>query len=72
MKKWLRPLALAALSLAVLGGCGGNGGNSSQTSAPAGNQTESGQTASSGPKEITVYTALEDDQIKAYLESFKK
>ncbi|MGO0061589.1 putative 2-aminoethylphosphonate ABC transporter substrate-binding protein [Brevibacillus fluminis] len=63
MKKWWHPLALTALAITVLSGCGG--GKSAETSQA--NPSQSG-----GSKEITVYTALEDDQIKAYLESFKK
>lgn len=71
MRKWFRPFVIAVLAATVLSGCG-QGGNSG-ASAPAGNENSTGQAASSdAPKEITVYTALEDDQIKGYLDSFKK
>ncbi|ATF15033.1 putative 2-aminoethylphosphonate ABC transporter substrate-binding protein [Brevibacillus sp. HB1.2] len=64
MKKWHYPLLASVLSIAFLAGCGQSTGSQPNTQA---SKTES--TTASG--EITVYTALEDDQIKTYLESFK-
>lgn len=62
MKKWHYPLLASFLSIAVLAGCG----QAPQSQGNAQATTGSGQSG-----EITVYTALEDDQIKTYLESFK-
>lgn len=66
MKKWQYPFIASLLSIVVLAGCGQAPKNEENT------QTSNGSTASKSPSgEITVYTALEDDQIKTYLLSFK-
>jgi len=66
MKKWQYPFIASLLSIAVLAGCGQAPKTEENT------QTSNGSTASASPSgEITVYTALEDDQIKTYLLSFK-
>ncbi|GGH23087.1 putative 2-aminoethylphosphonate ABC transporter substrate-binding protein [Paenibacillus segetis] len=58
MKKWLGLFITCMVLVSMLSACGqGN---------KAGNEK-----ADSGSKEITVYTALEDDQIEAYLASYK-
>ncbi|MGC5327430.1 putative 2-aminoethylphosphonate ABC transporter substrate-binding protein [Brevibacillus sp. SYSU BS000544] len=67
MNKWFRPFLASALLVSILTGCG-----QSQQATPT-NGSESQPAANSGsPSELTVYTALEDDQIKTYLESFKQ
>ncbi|WNC13690.1 putative 2-aminoethylphosphonate ABC transporter substrate-binding protein [Brevibacillus brevis] len=58
MKKWYSSFFAGVMLVAALTGCG-------QSSSPA-----SG--GKSGSSELTVYTALEDDQIKAYVEAFNK
>lgn len=58
MKKWYSSLLAGVLLLSALTGCG-------QSSAPA----SGGKTGSS---ELTVYTALEDDQLKAYVDAFNR
>jgi iron(III) transport system substrate-binding protein len=58
MKKWYSSLLAGVLLLSALTGCG-------QSSAPA----SGGATGSS---ELTVYTALEDDQLKAYVDAFNR
>lgn len=66
MKKWQFPVIASLLSIAVLAGCGQAPQNQENT------QPSNGSTAQANPSgEITVYTALEDDQIKTYLLSFK-
>jgi len=62
MKKWFCTVLAAGFLSTILAGCG-----QTQTSVPA-------QAGASPEKasELTVYTALEDDQIKSYLESFTK
>lgn len=66
MKKWHFPFIASLLSIAVLAGCG-------QAPQKQGNtQSSNDSIAQASPSgEITVYTALEDDQIKTYLLSFK-
>ncbi|MDR7314553.1 putative 2-aminoethylphosphonate ABC transporter substrate-binding protein [Brevibacillus nitrificans] len=66
MKKWHYPLLASFLSIAVLAGCG----QAPQSQTNTQGSTTAGSSASQSG-EITVYTALEDDQIKTYLESFK-
>jgi len=62
MKKWVRSFLTASLAVAMLAGCGqAKNSESSSSSNPSGSK----------PNSLTVYTALEDDQIKAYLNSFK-
>lgn len=74
MNKLFRPFLATALLASVLTGCGQaqqaapKTGGSAEGSVP---QAQPGTTAST-PSELTIYTALEDDQIKAYLESFKQ
>lgn len=63
MKKWHYPLLASFLSIAVLAGCGQAPESQANTQASA--------TGTANAEAITVYTALEDDQIKTYLESFK-
>ncbi|TGV22505.1 hypothetical protein EN829_045675 [Mesorhizobium sp. M00.F.Ca.ET.186.01.1.1] len=54
MKKWIGSMVVGILSAALLVGCGQSGGSTG---------------AKSGSAELTVYTALEDDQLKAYVEA---
>ncbi|GED54655.1 putative 2-aminoethylphosphonate ABC transporter substrate-binding protein [Brevibacillus borstelensis] len=58
MKKWYSAFLAGVLLLSVLAGCG-------QSSSPAAG-------GKGGSSELTVYTALEDDQLKAYVDAFKK
>ncbi|MGE5704172.1 MAG: putative 2-aminoethylphosphonate ABC transporter substrate-binding protein [Clostridia bacterium] len=73
MNKWLRPFLASALLATFLTGCG-QGQQAAPSAAPANGATPEAQPAAeaSTPAELTVYTALEDDQIKTYLESFKQ
>ncbi|MEJ8543760.1 putative 2-aminoethylphosphonate ABC transporter substrate-binding protein [Brevibacillus borstelensis] len=66
MKRWYHPLLASLLLLSVAAGCGQAPGTQSQQS------TASAGSDASDSSELTVYTALEDDQIKSYLESFKQ
>ncbi|WP_068618757.1 putative 2-aminoethylphosphonate ABC transporter substrate-binding protein [Paenibacillus tuaregi] len=71
MKKWTGLLATMLMLVSFLAACGqgtkSEGANQlKDQSAGAGKEA-----AVSGSKEITVYTALEDDQIESYLESYK-
>lgn len=68
MKKWHYPILASFLSLAVLAGCGQAPKSQSNAQTPASGGSNAAAPASGA---ITVYTALEDDQIKTYLESFK-
>lgn len=61
MKKWQYPFLASILSIGVLAGCG---------QAPQSQTNTQKATAAAPSGEITVYTALEDDQIKTYLDSF--
>jgi iron(III) transport system substrate-binding protein len=56
MKKWYSAFLTGVLLLSVLAGCG-------QSSSPAAG-------GKGGSSELTVYTALEDDQLKAYVDAF--
>ncbi len=77
MRKWLGFAIVTVLLLSVLAGCGkkeengnaGSGASPSEQAAATDGASTSPEAAASG--EITVYTALEDDQIEAYLTSFK-
>ncbi|MED2009660.1 putative 2-aminoethylphosphonate ABC transporter substrate-binding protein [Brevibacillus borstelensis] len=68
MKRWFHPLLASLLLLPVAAGCGQASGTQTQSQ----QSTVSAGSAASGSSELTVYTALEDDQIKSYLESFKQ
>ncbi|MED0675919.1 putative 2-aminoethylphosphonate ABC transporter substrate-binding protein [Aneurinibacillus thermoaerophilus] len=64
MKRWSKLLlVMTLLLLAILTGCGGG-------KATTGEKTQGNGEGKA--KELTIYTALEDDQIQTYLESFKK
>ncbi|MCC8022957.1 MAG: putative 2-aminoethylphosphonate ABC transporter substrate-binding protein [Clostridiales bacterium] len=66
-KKWLSLVAVLAVCLSlVAAACTGNADNTGATSAP----DELNAAAASG--EITVYTALEDEQVEAYLAKFNE
>ncbi|TGV06788.1 putative 2-aminoethylphosphonate ABC transporter substrate-binding protein, partial [Mesorhizobium sp. M00.F.Ca.ET.186.01.1.1] len=68
MRKWHYPLLASFLSIAFLAGCGQAPQSQANTQGAGASQAGQQQAASGA---ITVYTALEDDQIKTYLESFK-
>ena len=65
-------LALAAvLSLSLLSACGGtSGGQDAGSAQKEGSAQSSGGSDKATSGEITVYTALEDEQVSAYLEVF--
>jgi iron(III) transport system substrate-binding protein len=78
-RKRVAAVALAALMMVAVAGCGGGGGegepaqDAADTPPPASapsdtSAADTGGEAQSG--EITVYTALEDEQVTAYLEVF--
>ncbi|MCS7460959.1 putative 2-aminoethylphosphonate ABC transporter substrate-binding protein [Paenibacillus doosanensis] len=71
MKKWTHVIAAALVTISLTAGCAAK---SAQTPAAGGAASADASTANQPVKnnEITVYTALEDDQIKSYLESYKK
>ncbi|NQX66863.1 putative 2-aminoethylphosphonate ABC transporter substrate-binding protein [Paenibacillus alba] len=67
MKKVLKLSVAVTLLASLLVGCGTN--KTTTSGKPGG--ADAGQ-AEVNNKELTIYTALEDDQIKSYLETFKK
>ncbi|ANE46230.1 iron ABC transporter substrate-binding protein [Paenibacillus swuensis] len=69
MKKWLSTAVMMVGIISMLAACG-NGNNTNATKESNGAKPAT-ETAVAENKEITVYTALEDDQIQAYLESYK-
>lgn len=71
MKKWTGLLVTMMMMVSFLAACGqgaktNSEGEASNTAKPSGSEV-----SASGSKELTVYTALEDDQIESYLESYK-
>ncbi|MCI6990056.1 MAG: putative 2-aminoethylphosphonate ABC transporter substrate-binding protein [Clostridiales bacterium] len=64
LKKLIALSAAALMSVSLLASCGQTSSDPAQTADAAG----SGEKATSG--EITVYTALEDEQVSAYLDAF--
>ncbi len=82
MKRKICIALIAALTVAALAGCGGEGKKSSQssetTAETAGSQEagtgtfEDGSVQKADSGEITVYTALEDEQVSDYLAKFNE
>ncbi|QJD81757.1 putative 2-aminoethylphosphonate ABC transporter substrate-binding protein [Cohnella herbarum] len=86
MKKQLITMLAIILTFTILAACGktevaNNNANNSASNNGAGTEAQSSAPASENPegakideesKELTVYTALEDDIIQAYLVSFKE
>lgn len=82
MKRKICIALIAALTAAAFAGCGGEGKGSSQsgeTTAETAGSQETGTEASEGggiqkadSGEITVYTALEDEQVSDYLAKFNE
>lgn len=70
MKKGWFILASIILIVTVLSACGNNGGSSQVTNNTSNKQAAGEASLDKESKELTVYTALEDDQIKEYLKSF--
>ncbi|MFB7815945.1 putative 2-aminoethylphosphonate ABC transporter substrate-binding protein [Paenibacillus chitinolyticus] len=74
MKKTASLCLTLLMAISLLAGCGKSGSEAGAATKPpekaGGNEGTSQNAALKG--DLTVYTALEDDQIKAYLESFKK
>ena len=78
MKRKIAMALMAMLAAAALAGCGGEkedtkeNGSTAQAGDAAGTEEEDagGQKATSG--EITVYTALEDEQVSEYLAKFNE
>ncbi|WP_336776811.1 putative 2-aminoethylphosphonate ABC transporter substrate-binding protein [Paenibacillus sp. MMO-58] len=66
MKKWVGTALTTVLIISALTACGGNNNNTNAQQGTNGNKAAGGANS-----ELTVYTALEDDQIQAYLESYK-
>lgn len=67
MKRKLYMILVAVLTMTALAGCGGTDSKESSKSQPS---SADGGKADSG--EITVYTALEDEQVTDYLEEFHR
>ncbi|MCM3630153.1 putative 2-aminoethylphosphonate ABC transporter substrate-binding protein [Paenibacillus glycanilyticus] len=65
MKKWMGTALATVLIISALTACGGKTNNTN------GEQGVNGNKPAGASSEITVYTALEDDQIQTYLESYK-
>ncbi|GED71659.1 putative 2-aminoethylphosphonate ABC transporter substrate-binding protein [Brevibacillus reuszeri] len=57
MKKWVSTIVVGVLSVGLLAGCGQSSGSTG---------------GKAGSSELTVYTALEDDQLKAYVGAFNQ
>ena len=82
MKRKICIALIAALTAAAFAGCGGEGKENSQsgetTAETAGSQetgteaSEGGSTQKADSGEITVYTALEDEQVSDYLAKFNE
>ncbi|WP_127494478.1 putative 2-aminoethylphosphonate ABC transporter substrate-binding protein [Paenibacillus glycanilyticus] len=66
MKKWVGTALTTVLIISALTACGGNKNNTNAQQGANGNKA-----AAEANAELTVYTALEDDQIQTYLESYK-
>lgn len=64
MKKWKALTLVGSILLMGLTGCGQSQSSSAGTS--------SGSSTTASSSEITVYTAIEDDQLKAYMDGFSK
>ncbi|REE70533.1 iron(III) transport system substrate-binding protein [Paenibacillus taihuensis] len=71
MKKWMGTALTTALVISALTACGTSNNDANTNSAQAANGNKPATEAAAN-SEITVYTALEDDQIGAYLASFKE
>ncbi len=72
-----KPLALVAalvMSVSLLSACGSTskGNASADASKASGANASAESNIDTKSKELTVYTALEDDQIKAYLQTYKQ
>lgn len=70
MKKGWFIVASIILIVTVLSACGNNGSSSKVTNNTSNKQSAGEASFDKESKELTVYTALEDDQIKEYLKSF--
>lgn len=68
MKKWANMLLVSVLTMSITAGCGSISKNSSNADSTKSGLNTPAETKVN--KEITVYTALEDDQIQAYLGSY--
>ncbi|MCR8641168.1 putative 2-aminoethylphosphonate ABC transporter substrate-binding protein [Paenibacillus sp. N1-5-1-14] len=73
MKKSLTVMLTAVMSISLLAGCGKTTTpQETATTKPSENAAATPTPAPKKNNELNVYTALEDDQIKTYLESYKK
>lgn len=74
MKKKVCMALMAVLTAAALAGCGGTENKEADTSAQAesATETEADGTEKADSGEITVYTALEDEQVSEYLAKFNE
>lgn len=74
MKKKVCMALMAVLTAAALAGCGGTENKEADTSAQAESttETEADGTEKADSGEITVYTALEDEQVSEYLAKFNE
>ncbi|AZN42562.1 putative 2-aminoethylphosphonate ABC transporter substrate-binding protein [Paenibacillus albus] len=70
MKKWMGTALTTVMVISALTACGTSNNNKNANATQTANGNKPAAEASSN-SEITVYTALEDDQIQAYLASFK-
>ncbi|WP_054026742.1 putative 2-aminoethylphosphonate ABC transporter substrate-binding protein [Bacillus sp. FJAT-28004] len=72
-RSWFLLVSMIVI-VTVLSACGGNGGSSNKGNNKTGNSSEATAATESSidtdSKELTVYTALEDDLIKEYLKTF--
>ncbi|OAB34960.1 putative 2-aminoethylphosphonate ABC transporter substrate-binding protein [Paenibacillus macquariensis subsp. defensor] len=68
MKKWVSLLLVSMMAMSITAGCGNNSKDALNGKATNSGEKQSVETKNN--KEITVYTALEDDQIQAYLASY--
>ncbi|HEY2493367.1 MAG TPA: putative 2-aminoethylphosphonate ABC transporter substrate-binding protein [Paenibacillus sp.] len=68
MKKWVSLLLVSMMAMSITAGCGNNSKDALNGKATNSGEKQSVETKNN--KEITVYTALEDDQIQAYLTSY--
>ncbi|CAM4337001.1 putative 2-aminoethylphosphonate ABC transporter substrate-binding protein [Paenibacillus alkaliterrae] len=70
-RNWFLLMSMLII-LTVLSACGSNGSANTEADNPSGNTAAAGAGLDTESKELTVYTALEDDQIKEYLKSFNE
>lgn len=72
-KSWFLLISMMVIVTTILSACGGNGGAGGAGSDVSGNSPKGTESAfDTESKELTVYTALEDDLIKEYLKTYKE